>query len=299
MKHHNERGVIRKMALGGLIATPFQKLIVTPVTVQLQQEPDKAKIRFGICANIHQGIIGGGESRLKIFINDMQKQNVDFIIQLGDFCIPCEKNLSFLKIWEHYPGARYHVLGNHDMDGGFTHDQVMAFWKAPYKYYSFDNNGYHFIVLNGNEHNSSDNKLAGYNRYIGKEQQEWLKKDLQHTTLPTILFCHQRLDNNSKGIENAAKIRLILERANQNAGFKKVRLVFSAHHVDHQNEIKGIFYIQVNSVSYQWLGNTYVKFRYSIEIDKKYPDRNYTMPYKDPVHTRTESECNTFHRRQS
>jgi len=38
MKNQNERGVIQKMALGSLMSTPFQKLIVAPIIVQLQEE---------------------------------------------------------------------------------------------------------------------------------------------------------------------------------------------------------------------------------------------------------------------
>jgi len=290
MKNQNKNDGIQKGALGGQVSTSFQKLIVTPVTVQLEQAPGKTKVKFGICADMHQYFMNDGESRLQVFIDHMQKQDVDFIIELGYLWYPFERDFPFLKIWEHFKGPRYHVLGHYDMNGELAHSQAMAFWKTYYKYYSFDNNGYHFVVLNGNEHNTSANRAMGYARYIGKEQQEWLKNDLQRTTLPTILFCHQRLDNNSKGIENASKIRLILEHANHNAGFKKVRLVFSGHHMDHQNEIKGISYIQVNSMSYQWLGNSCVKFRYSIEIDKKYPNINHAAPCKDTAFTRAETD---------
>ena len=293
MKNQNRRGFIQKLAIGGLMITPFQKLIANPVSVELQREPAKTKIRFGICADIHQDIMHDGELRLQVFIDDMQKQDVDFIIQLGDFCRPYERNLPFLKIWEQFQGPRYHVIGNHDNDGGFTHDQVITFWKAPLKYYSFDKNGYHFVVLNGNEHNPSPDRPVGYARYIGKEQQEWLEKDLQQTNLTTIIFCHQGLDNDMGGIENATLVRLILERANQDAGFKKVRLVFSGHHhLDYQNEINDIFYIQINSMSYQWLGDSYVKIRYSVEVDKEHPNIKYTVPYKDPIYTIAEIDSN-------
>jgi calcineurin-like phosphoesterase family protein len=284
MKAQNRRGFIQKMALGGLMITPFRKLAAAPI--QLEEAPVKAKLRFGICADVHHDIMHDAESRLQVFIADMQNQQVDFIIQLGDFCRPYDKNLPFLKIWEQFQGPRYHVLGNHDTDGGFTHDQVIHFWKAPQQYYSFDKNGYHFVVLNGNEKNPSPDKAKGYARYIGQEQQAWLEKDLQQTKLSTIIFCHQGLDNDLGGIENATLVRLILERANQEAGFKKVGLVFSGHHhQDYQNEINDITYVQINSMSYQWLGDAYAKVRYSAEIDQKYPYIKYTVPYKDPIYT--------------
>ena len=208
MKNQNRRNFIQKLAVGSLMIAPITKAIAASSPVSLNADPAKVKIRFGICADIHQDIMHDGERRLQVFIDDMQKQNVDFIIQLGDFCRPYERNLPFLKIWEQFPGSRYHVIGNHDNDGGFSHDQVIAFWRAPFKYYSFDKNGYHFVVLNGNEHNPSSDRAVGYARYIGKEQQAWLEKDLQQTKLTAIIFCHQGLDNDMGGIENATQIKI-------------------------------------------------------------------------------------------
>lgn len=244
------------------------------------------KIRFGICADVHQDVMHDGEQRLQIFIDEMSKQQVDFIIQMGDFCRPYEKNLPFLRIWESFSGARYHVIGNHDMDGGFTCDQVVTFWKAEAKYYSFEMKGYHCVVLDGNEKNPSPGRPPEYARFIGEEQQRWLEHELRDTKLPVIIFCHQGLDNDMGGIENATKVRLILERANEEAGFKKVQLVFSGHHhLDYLNNINGIFYVQINSMSYQWLDDAYQHIRYSKEIDDKYPWIKYTVPYKSPLYT--------------
>lgn len=281
MQHQNRRNFLQHLALGSLALTPINQLTAMPTA-----EISKPKIRFGICTDIHQDIMHDGESRLKTFIDDMKTQQVDFIIQLGDFCRPYEKNLPFMKIWESFPGPKYHVLGNHDNDGGFTFDQVVAYWKATGKHYSFDQKGYHFVVLNGNEKNPSKDRPPGYARFISNEQQEWLEKDLQATQLPTIIFCHQGLDNDMGGIENATQVRLVLERANKQAGFKKVQLVFSGHHhLDYQNEINDIYYVQINSMSYQWLGDDYARVRYSKEIDEKNPWIKYTVPYKDPIYT--------------
>ena len=273
MQHQNRRNFLQSIALGSLALTPLNQLAAMPAI-------RKTKIRFGICTDVHQDIMHDGEARLKTFIEDMKTQQVDFIIQLGDFCRPYEKNLPFMNIWNSFPGPKYHVIGNHDNDGGFTHEQVIAYWKANGAYYSFDQNGYHFVILNGNEKNPSKDRPPGYARYIGVTQQDWLEKDLETTTLPTIVCCHQGLDNDMGGIENATQIRLILERA------KKVQLVFSGHHhLDYVNEINGIFYVQINSMSYQWLGDGYARVRYSKEIDEKYPWIKYTVPYKDPIYT--------------
>ncbi|MCJ7716945.1 MAG: hypothetical protein MUO54_10570, partial [Anaerolineales bacterium] len=99
-----------------------------------------------------------------------------------------------------------------------------------------------------------------------------------------IVFCHQGLDNDLGGIHNATESRLVLEQANENADFQKVQFVFSGHHhQDYYNHINGIHYLQINSMSYQWLGEEYQHISYSQEVDNKYPWIKYTVPYKDPI----------------
>ncbi|MCL3782022.1 alkaline phosphatase [Prolixibacteraceae bacterium JC049] len=245
----------------------------------------KNKVNFGICADVHHDIMHDAPNRLQQFIQEASNNNLDFIIHLGDFCRPYEYNQPFMDIWNSYNGKRYHTLGNHDMDGGFSREQVVDFWKAKGKYYSFDHKGYHFIVLDGNDKNPSLNRSGGYARFVGKEQLQWLKDDLSATSLPCIVFSHQSFDTNDDGVENGEKIRALFEKANKAAGFNKVIAAFSGHHhTDYANQINGIYYIQINSMSYNWLGNNFKHIRYSKEIDKKHPWIKYTAPFKDPLY---------------
>jgi len=244
----------------------------------------KESLRFGICADVHKDIMHDADIRLKAFVEEASKKKLDFIIQLGDFCCPYDYNLDFMSIWNMYPGKKYHVLGNHDMDGGFTRDEVVKYWNATGRYYSFDSKGYHFIILDGNDHDPSPNRPSGYARFIGEDQLSWLENDLKETNLPTIVFCHQGLDNDMGGIHNATQSRLVLERANEQANFQKVQLVFSGHHhQDYYNNINSIHYIQINSMSYQWLGEQFKCIRYSEDVDKSHPWIKYTVPYRDPI----------------
>ena len=241
-------------------------------------------LRFGLCADVHKDIMHDADSRLKAFIDDATDKDLDFIIQLGDFCRPYDYNQEFMSIWNSFPGKKYHVLGNHDMDGGFTRDQTVKYWNATGKNYSFDSKGYHFIVLDGNDKDPSPEHPSGYARFIGKEQLQWLDHDLEKTDLPSIIFSHQGLDNDLGGIYNATESRLVLERANEQANFQKVQFVFSGHHhQDYHNTINGIHYIQINSMSYQWLGDNHKHIRYSEEVDKSHPWIKFTVPYKDPL----------------
>lgn len=253
------------------------------------------RVRFGICADIHKDIMHDADERLQHFIDEASREDLDFIIQLGDFCRPYEYNLDFMSIWNQYPGKKFHVIGNHDMDGGFSREEVVKYWNSSGRYYSFDAKGYHFIVLDGNDEDPSDNRPPGYARFIGAEQLSWLEKDLERTNSPTIVFCHQGLDNDLGGIYNGTQSRLVLERANESAGFQKVLLVFSGHHhQDYLNQINGIHYVQINSMSYHWVGEKYKYIRYSEEVDEGYPWIKYTLPYKSPIWAYAEISDNRF-----
>jgi predicted phosphodiesterase len=249
------------------------------------------KIRFGVIADLHHDIMHDAPERLSAFIKEMNAGAPDFIIQMGDFCMPKKENQPLMDIWNRFNGPSYHVIGNHDTDGGYTREQVVNFWKAKDKYYSYDAKGFHFVILDGNENNESTYRPAGYARYISPAQIEWLKKDLDQTSLPVVVCCHQGLDNDDGGLENGTQLRYTLETANKKAGFKKVILVLSGHHhQDYYNYINNIHYVQINSASYQWLGENYQEIRYSAEVDKNHPNIKKTVPYKDPLWAMIEIE---------
>ena len=153
----------------------------------------------------------------------------------------------------------------------------------PAQYYSFDVSGYHFVVLDGND--KKDPPQKGYAHYIGIEQMAWLKKDLAQTTLQVVVFSHQSIeDSKREGVDNGEEVRKILEEATFESGKKKVIACFSGHHhIDYATSINGIHYIQINSMSYFYLGGDYPVVRYGKEIDKQYPYIKYTAPYKDPL----------------
>jgi 3',5'-cyclic AMP phosphodiesterase CpdA len=243
---------------------------------------DVSSVRFGICADVHPDIMHDGEERLQRFIGMAKRERLDFVLQLGDFCRPYERNRRFLEIWEAFAGPRYHTLGNHDNDGGFKWPQVLEFWNMPRRYYSFDQAGWHFVVLDGNEIRPGK-RAPGYPRYIGTEQQDWLRQDLKQTKAPTILFSHQSLED-PEGVENTVEIRTILEEVNREAGWRKVSACLSGHHhVDFATQISGIHYLQINSMSYYWLGEKFQHVRYGAEVDKTHPYLKYTAPYREPL----------------
>lgn len=279
-------------------AAAFAKLHAGPPSKKFGQ------IRFGICTDLHQDIMHDAPARLSEFIAEMNKVQPGFIIQLGDFCRPVPKNQVIMDIWNKFNGPRYHVIGNHDTDGGFNASDTLNFWQASARYYSFDANGFHFVILDGNEKNPSPSRAPGYARFISDEQLKWLMADLEKTSFPAIVFCHQGLDNDIGGIENATKCRTTLERINESAGFRKVQIVFSGHrHQDYHNVINGIHYVQVNSMSYYWLGEGYQHTRYNADIDKTHPQIKNTAPYTDALWALVEIDsrglCKIIGRRSS
>lgn len=257
-------------------------------------------VRFAICADVHQDIIHDAPNRIKTFVEEATMEKVDFIIQLGDFCFPVEENKPFLEIWNSFPGKKYHILGNHDMDLSSKQEE-MAFLGMKKNYYSFDQGAFHFIVLDPNyfveEGKFFDYKAANYFAHaktratIPPAQVKWLKKDISQTDKLVVIFSHQNLEGND-GVKNQLEIRKLLEKSNSST--QKVVACFSGHdHDDLHTEINGIHYIRVNSMSYDWVGSKYeYKGRFTEEIEKYRPALKYTLPYAQPVFAIVEIDPN-------
>ncbi|MEM9649064.1 MAG: metallophosphoesterase [Bacteroidota bacterium] len=266
-------------------STAIGAMAVMPISLKaFENISDNGPLRVGIVADVHQDIIYDGVERLRFFMEDMNKRQPNFIIQLGDFALPRKRNGAFLDVWNQFEGAKYHVLGNHDMrDFGFTREQTMEWWQMEKRYYAFDNGGFHFVVLDGNDKNPKP--WSGYDRYIGKEQKEWLKRDLQNTKKPTVVFCHQSMEAEG-GIANRKEIRAIFEEAKISKNQSKIIACFSGHHhSDYVKTINDIPYIQINSMSYKWVGDEYQYRRFAPHIEAAYPNLSKTCPYRNPLYT--------------
>jgi predicted phosphodiesterase len=243
-------------------------------------EAPAREIRFGVCADVHKDIMHDADGRLQTFVTDMSARDLDFIVELGDFCTPKARNQGFLDIFNGYPRPKYHVLGNHEIDGGHSWREAMDYLGMATPYYSFDVGGYHFVVLDGN--NKPEGHTSGYPKYIGTAQQAWLEADLEQTTKPTVVFCHQALHNSAHGmIDNHGEVRRILEAA----GSTVIACLTGHRHVDVHREVEGIHYLGINSMSYYWVGGNYAHVRYGEEIEAAHPHLKSTIPYETPLYT--------------
>lgn len=270
------------------------KLFIAILTLALIPacHQEEKYVTFAIASDFHAPDIPDGRERLASFIKASKDANVDFIIELGDFCRLDSANQVYLEEWESFPQEKYHVIGNHDMDS-YTPEEYVEGMKMPGRYYSFDKENFHFIVLDGN--NLYDGKVyrhyakANYyvdpkmRAFVDPEQMEWLKKDLAATNKRCILFSHQSIDT---FMNNGADVRRVLEEENERSGFKKVVLAFSGHnHSNYTKEINGITYIQINSASYVWIDQpSMTEKRYPEEINEKYPLLEYAMTYDKPLY---------------
>lgn len=247
------RKFINQLGIGA-VATMVPSTLLSFTPSILLAERGKS-LNFGIVTDVHKDLMPDADKRLETFIIKAVDKNVDFIIQMGDFCFGDTKNKDFLNIWEQFKGPKYHVLGNHDMDRN-SKEEMLDFWGMPKTYYSYDFSGYHFIVLDAN-FIYQDGKFIDYKHanfyvddsvttFIDDEQIEWFKADLEVTRLPTIVFSHQSLWHYQWGVKNRLTLQRIME-----AHKEKVICCFNGHnHLDFHHHQNGIDYVEINSMSY-------------------------------------------------
>jgi manganese-dependent ADP-ribose/CDP-alcohol diphosphatase len=183
--------------------------VVTIVASVADERPQKELFSFGVIADIQYGDKENSNTRhyrktlekLKESVVELNEQKLAFTIQLGDIIdgndTP-EKSLSDLKIvlaeYTKLSMPHYHVVGNHCLNA--NKDVLHRELKLGQFYYAFyfpAAKGWRFIVLDGND--------EGYG-IIGKEQQEWLKLQLEESyrnSEHVIVFNHYAF------LESAAK----------------------------------------------------------------------------------------------
>ena len=256
-------------------------------------------MKFGIFADSHIDFIHDGLSRVEKFYAAANAQKVDFCIQLGDFCSPCEEKLEIKKkavaIVAEQPKKTYHVLGNHDNDHN-SKQEVLDFIGQKTAYGSFDVGGVHFIYLDANYYREGELEISySYGNYKGasatadlpilpRAELDWLKADLESAKYPSVIFSHQSLIESRAGIVNAEDFRKVIRTSP-----KGVLMCICGHeHVDRIEEREDVIYYCLNSMSYYWAGSAYTHSPYGPEVDREFPLVKYVFPYKDPLYATVE-----------
>ena len=172
-----------------------------------------------------------------------QKEQISFLVELGDLIDAADSveteqrylktiNQKFSKICPN----RHYVLGNHCVDT-LKKEEFLHGVEQKESYYSFDQEGFHFIVLDacfrGDGVAYERKNFQWTDANIPPSELEWLKEDLKSNEKPVIVFAHQRLDvSNNHGVKNNKEVRSLLESS------ENVIAVFQGH--SHQNELKTI-----------------------------------------------------------
>jgi 3',5'-cyclic AMP phosphodiesterase CpdA len=252
------------------------------------------RIKFAVFTDLHYEHIPDGYQRLEKFITDIRNVDVDFIIQLGDFCVPKEENQFLLDMLDSTGKPHYHVIGNHDSDL-FPRERVMNFFKMDSSYYAFKYGSTKFIVLdtcfmltdNGYEPYFKRNYDKTNNIYpiLPDYEFKWLEDQLNDNSEYYILFSHHSFENEfaKRGVYNRSEVRKLINRINSTG--KKVILCVNGHdHGDSLVKIEHTYYFGLNSMSYIWFGPQYEHFSYSNEIHKQYPFLKDLVLYKDGLY---------------
>lgn len=238
-------------------------------------EPNQTTIRFGFIADLHQDLVPDATARLEQFLETCLAKKTNALIQLGDFATPIAKNKEAIELYNSIDIKKFHVIGNHDTDGGLNIAQVVDNWGMKARFYSEVVQGIKLIVLDCNE--KPKNHRGGYPAHIAEEQLEWLKGELQYPG-PILVLSHQPLAGPAS-IDNAVEVQKLLTTASE-----RILLAINGHtHIDELLEVDGVHYWHVNSASYYWVGSQYKHESLPQEVHAKYPAMSSTCPYRDPL----------------
>ncbi len=237
----------------------------------------KNNVTLGVISDLHHDLIPDGKERLNGFLKEVSKRKPQAIIQMGDFAFPSEKNQELVNLFNEAHPNLFHVLGNHDMDEGFSKEDCLKSWGMPSSYYSKEVSGFKLIVLDGNDIGSPTHK-GGYASYIGPVQQEWLKSELESSELPVVIISHQPIAG-VYPIDNTVEIQNILSTFSE-----KIILAINGHaHVTQHLVVGGVNYVHINSASYYWVGAKFKHKSYPDSVHEIYPSLEFACPYESSL----------------
>src|SRR5690554_695674 len=174
-----KRGILIVLIVGCLINAAFS-----------QNDPI---IRFGLIADVQycdcetngSRFYRNSLSKLESAVVDLNKQEVQFTINLGDLVDRNPEDLdAVLSRQQLLKEQVYNILGNHDYEGIDNNKKLYKKLDLPHDYYSFKKEGWRFIILNTNE-------VATYSNIGGT----WKEKEL------AIMLDNIRRRNRSNGKE--------------------------------------------------------------------------------------------------
>ena len=258
----------------------------------------KGETRFLAFTDIHyrfSPIHAQSREWLERILARAERENVDFVIQLGDFTAKPLEDRDYVNAYNDFKIKTYSAFGNHDDDYS-PHEKVLEALRLDSGHYFFDHGGFRFIVADPNyiladgvyhhysDGNHSRKKFPGATlNHMPPFELEWLQDTIAGSSFPCIVFSHQSFERARGGVVEQAAVRRIFDEANAKTP-GKVRLVVNGHHhCDHFTILGGIPYLDLNSASYQWLGWNFEHKGYGESDMKRFPTMNHTFVYDRPV----------------
>jgi manganese-dependent ADP-ribose/CDP-alcohol diphosphatase len=213
---------MKSIQLSAIILTIILSLLLFTISCLDKQNKSNHVFSFGVLTDCQydSGESTGirkyslSESKLKDCVKHFNTMNLEFVIHLGDFIDKNFKNFDVVgPIYNQLTIPNYHVLGNHDFSVE-DNKKEMVYKKLgmPSKYYDFTVNGWHFVVLDGNDisfhaypRNTKKYKMVDeyykhqkikspkWNGAIGEKQISWIESVLKKATRNgemVVLFCH-------------------------------------------------------------------------------------------------------------
>ena len=268
------------LGLGGLHTTSKQT-----------EELDEVKFRIAHVTDQHVTTRRKGHLGYEKCIQSINElsNKPDFVLMGGDMVfdglyteldVYQESIELYKKISDTLEMPYYHCIGNHDVLGLSSRRKVapdhpeigrayiMNRLGMSRDYYSFNHNGWHFVVLNAIYEKEGSSGPA-YDARIGEKQLDWLRFDLgKHKDMPTIAVSHLaafshkgqiRQDFDMKAmsgivLQDNKQLREVLER-------HSVRALLQGHtHVSENFQYNDVWYITSQSVSAAWWGGNWLGF---------------------------------------
>jgi 3',5'-cyclic AMP phosphodiesterase CpdA len=221
------------------------------------------------------------------------KQKPRFIINGGDAVMDAmaadkQKTAAQWAVWNKVLAEEnrlpvYHVIGNHDIWGWQVKDEaiksdplydkawVLKQHAMPARYYSFENGGWKFIVLD-----STMQDGGGYIARFDETQFAWLESELKKSSpdqhicivshIPVVSFCAAMFFDDQLPNGDWKLLRVLLHVDARRViklfeGFKNIRCCLSGHiHLQDAVDYKGIQYFCNGAISGNWWAGPFKGF---------------------------------------
>lgn len=234
-----------------------------------KQVKARTTVRFGAFADAHYAektygdrCCGDSAAKLSACAEKFRHADLDFAVCMGDLIDSAgtrQEEVDYARImagrFAAFTGARHFVLGNHDLSALSKAEFLGLCGAAHPPWYSFDVQGIHFVVLDGNHHaDGSDFETGNFSwdqAWLSAPQIDWLAGDLEAVPdRPTLVLCHENIDHRlSQGgldphvVRDAAQARSVLESTG------RVTAVLQAHyHPGLATVQNGIAYISLRAM---------------------------------------------------